>query len=60
MSVNELYMIADRINQLVSDADGFNWSRNEILVELSMLADYIQDDADVLAEAIAESHKEIA
>lgn len=54
MTVNELYGIADRINQLISDADGFNWSRQEILLEFSMLADYIKDDADVLAEAMAE------
>jgi len=58
MTVNELYGIADRINQLISDADGFNWSRQEILLEFSMLADYIKDDADVLAEAIASSVSE--
>ena len=60
MSVNELYRIAERINQLISDAEGFNWSRQDILLEIEMIADSIEDDASVLAEAIAESRKEIA
>ena len=55
MSVNELYSIADRIDQLASDAWGFHKSAELIIAEIRELADFIRDDADTLAEAIAKA-----
>jgi len=55
MSVNELYSISERLDQLASDAWGFHWSAEQIIAELRDLADDLRDDADVLAEAIAEN-----
>lgn len=60
MTVTELYSIADRIDQLAADAWGFNWSAVQIIEEVRQLADYIREDADVLAEAIAETYQENA
>jgi uncharacterized coiled-coil DUF342 family protein len=60
MTVNELYSIADRIDQLIFEAEGFNKSAYMILGELSELADSLRDDADILAEAIAGIAKENA
>ena len=56
MSVNELYSISERIDQLASDAWGFHWSAEQIIANLHELADFLREDADVLAEAIAESN----
>jgi hypothetical protein len=58
MSVNELYSISERLDQLASDAWGFNWSAEQIIAELRDLADDLRDDADILAEAIAYSASE--
>ena len=55
MSVNELYSISERLDQLASDAWGFHWKAEQIIQEIRELADSLRDDADVLAEAIAES-----
>jgi uncharacterized coiled-coil DUF342 family protein len=58
MTVNELYTISERIDQLASDAYGFNWSPLQIIEEIRQLADFIRDDADTLAEQIASSISE--
>jgi acyl-CoA reductase-like NAD-dependent aldehyde dehydrogenase len=55
MSVNELYSISERLDQLASDAWGFHWSAEQVILHIRELADALRDDADVLAEAIAES-----
>jgi len=53
MSVNELYSISERLDQLASDA--VNFAAAQIIAELRDLANDLRDDADVLAKAIAES-----
>ena len=60
MSVNELYSISDRLDQLISEAEGFNKSAHLILLELADFANSLREDADVLAEAIAEMYQENA
>ena len=58
MSVNELYSISERLDQLIFEAEGFNKPAHLILRELADFADSLRDDADVLAKAIAESVSE--
>jgi hypothetical protein len=54
MSVTELYDIADRIERIAFEADGFNKSLKLVLAEICDLAEEIRDEASAIAEKIAE------
>ena len=57
MSVNELYTIAERLEQLIFEANGFNKPAHLILAELQDFANDLRDEADTIAEAMAEEHE---
>ena len=53
MNVNDLYEIADRIERLAFEADGFNKPLKLVLAEICDLAEELRDEADTLAENMA-------
>mgnify|MGYP003321388848 CR=1 FL=1 len=53
MTVNDLYEIADRIERLAFEADGFNKPLKLVLAEICDLAEELRDEADTLAENMA-------
>ena len=55
MNVNELLEIADRIERLAFEADGFNKPLRLVLAEICDLAEEIRDEANELAEKMAEA-----
>lgn len=55
MSVNELYDIADRIERIAFEADGFNKPLRLVLREICDLAEEVRDEADELAKKMAEA-----
>jgi uncharacterized coiled-coil DUF342 family protein len=55
MTVTEIEKIASRLYALVNEAWEFGQNRNDILALVEEYANDLQDEADELAEAIAES-----
>ena len=60
MNVDELETLASRLRAIVNEGWEFGQPRNIILANIEELADMIQDQADTLALAIAEYHRESA
>jgi hypothetical protein len=57
MSVTGLYDVAEKIDQLISEADGFNWRASQILIMFEELADRLREEADELIERNAKENE---
>ena len=60
MNIDELETIAERLRAIVNEGWEFGRGRTSILDSIEEFANEIQDQADTLALAIAEYHRENA
>jgi hypothetical protein len=56
MSINDMYDVADRIEQRILEAVEFGQNRNMVLDIMKELADQIREEADDIEKRISDSY----
>lgn len=56
MSINDMYEVADRIEQRILEAVEFGQNRNMILDIMKELADQIREEADDIEKQISDNY----
>lgn len=59
MTLNEMYDIADRIEQRILEAVEFGQNRNMVLDIMKELADQIRDEADEIEKDMSKNYAEV-